>query len=220
MRLDTGAMRSAKRSPSDSSTTVVAVAAGRPDVSRENSLVGMVIPSPLLVSGTAKPTSAKHGSGGPPRRADLIGRVVGRKRPHADPTPGGSGRARRPRFAVEMLTSFVRCAAPLPLAPELVTAPRTVATSAASAVKARDCHVWAGSHRVMQVLRLYPHGVYGGATRPPLRSRRTRPDPRPQRSPLRRCPSSKRHAQPRPANEPLDAPLRSPLRRDGHRHVP
>src|SRR4051812_50072303 len=99
MRLDTGAMRSGKRSPSDTSITVVAAAAGRPDVSRENSLVGMVIPSPLLVSGTAKPTSAKHGSGRRPRRADLIGRVVGRERPRPDPTPGGGGRARHPPVA-------------------------------------------------------------------------------------------------------------------------
>src|SRR5690348_8610135 len=52
MRLVTGAMRNAKRSPSASVTSSVVVAAGRPAVSREN-LVEAVIPCPLAVRGAA-----------------------------------------------------------------------------------------------------------------------------------------------------------------------
>src|SRR3954451_14828880 len=55
MRLVTGAMSSANRSPSASSTTGVAAAAGRPDVSRGNSVFERPIPSPLLVLDRGRP---------------------------------------------------------------------------------------------------------------------------------------------------------------------
>src|SRR4051794_39396402 len=80
MRLDTGAMRSAKRSPSDNSATVVATAAGRSDVSRGNSLVGMGIPSPFVVSGRGIGHLGQAPLAGPPRRA--VGR---RKAPTCRP---------------------------------------------------------------------------------------------------------------------------------------
>src|SRR4051794_15988277 len=63
MRLVTGAIRNAYRSPSASATSSVAVAAGRPAVPRGN-LVEAVIPSPLRVRDTRE--------GRPARQAALV----------------------------------------------------------------------------------------------------------------------------------------------------
>src|SRR5215204_6772277 len=67
MRLDTGAMSIVKRAPWERSTTAVADAAGKPDVSRGNSFVGVVMPTAVRVGWRR---GARRADSTPARSAD------------------------------------------------------------------------------------------------------------------------------------------------------
>ena len=132
MRLVTGAMRSANRSPSASSTTSVAGRRRQAGGVRAGTRWSeAVIPSPLLSFGARrKPTSAD---------ARLLGSrdgglaCGGRRAAHGRPYAGGSGDARLHDVGGRRADELRRLRGIGPLAPGLVTAPSTVATSAASA---------------------------------------------------------------------------------------
>src|SRR3954451_6196478 len=133
MRLAAGPMRSAKRSPSASSTVSVADVADRPDVSRGNSFVEVVIPSPCWFRGAAKPgrpnAALEDGREGRPAGRVVLGTRAPVGRTYAPPGVGRKLRHATWRVPVPVLdyAVSVRCG------PGLATAPRTVATNAASA---------------------------------------------------------------------------------------
>src|ERR1700710_1782687 len=117
MRFDTGAMRSANRSVSESSTAAVVEATGRPAVSRGNSCVGAVMPPSLAGFGAhrrpggwaarlARTTAATgEGRGGGGAEAPVV-------RPYAHGGWGARKRRGQPVEGAQIAPSTLATSAP------------------------------------------------------------------------------------------------------------